>query len=586
MKTPAFPWNKNTPGSGGTEVVNVEAAYWKRVLLLSLGALVVLSLAGAIGYHFFAGWRAGNLAADARKNIDEANYQLAWRQVSLARNLRPEDPEVLAVAGLIEASAGMPQAMETYELLASKAELAPADLAARATAAARHGTEEQFSQAADALAAAGKPAEAAKLRMARKLSRGDLERAITEARAALLTTDDPATRLALARLLQTRHGRALAAGGDNPEAVAAGQEFVALVEGLRGTAMQGQALALGLGADWVRATTMMAWTDAAIADRRADNPALLLAGSRLLSRERATATDLAEQLQPVFAAADLGERVTFVQWLTMVGLPHAALEVLTADEAASDNAAFIAQTEALFRAGRPADIIELADRTTGGVDEDIRLGARSRAEYETGRSGADSLAGAMEAAARAGRLERAVAIGESAGASLAVDKILIRMCGAQALADESFRVARDRFGRKGMFSLVDEAYQRAREADPASRQVIDHGRHLRLIAGEAVDPAETQATVDLDPANPDFRATHALALLAAGQATEALAVYDDIVVYAPAMPPAQQAVVAAVLAAAGDTASAESIAQSADPALLRPDELALLQRAGLTGLQR
>lgn len=586
MKLPAFPWSKKAPRARGTEVVNVEAAYWKRVLLLSLAALAVLGVVGAIGYHFFAGWRAGSLAAEARKNIDEANYALAWRQVSLARNLRPEDPEVLAVAGLIEASAGMPKAMETYELLAAKTELAPADLAARATAAARHGTEEEFARATDELAAAGKPAEAAKIRMARKLSRGDLERAITEARAALLTTDDPATRLALARLLQARHGRALAAGGDAPEVVAAGQEFVALIEGLRGTDMQGQALALGLGADWVPATTTMPWTDAAMADLRADNPALLLAASRLLRRERATAADLAEQLQPVFAGAGLAERVTFVQWLTVAGRPHQALEILTPDEAASDNAAFIAQTEALFRAGRTTEIIELADRTTGGVDEDIRLAARSRAEYETGRSGADSLAGAMEAAARVGRLERTAAIGETAGASLAVDKILIRMCGAQALADESFRVARDRFGRKGMFSQVDEAYRRALEADPASRHVLDHGRHLRLIAGEAVDPAETKAVVDLDPANPDFRATHALALLAAGRAAEALAVYDDIVVYAPALPPSQQAVVAAVLAATGDTASAESITRRADPSLLRPDELALLQRAGLSLPQR
>ena len=582
MKIPAFPWKKTAPRSGGTEVVNIEADYWKRVLLLSLAAMVVLGLVGAIGYHFFAGWRAGNLAAAARKNIDEANYALAWRQASLARNLRPEDPEVLAVAGLIEATAGLPAALETYALLSTKAQLTPGDLAARATAAARHGTDEQFAQATDALAAAGKPAEASKLRMARKLSRGDLERALSEARTALLTSDDPSTRLALARLLQTRHGRALAAGGSDPEVVAAGREFIALVEGLRGTALEGPALALGLGADWVPAATMMAWTDAAMADRRADNPALLLAANRLLVRERATPEDLAGQLQPVFAAANLPERVTFVQWLTMAGRPHQALTILTPEEATSDSAAFIAQTEALFRAGRAAEIVDLADGTTGGVDEDIRLAARARAEYETGRSGADSLAGAMDAGAREGRLERAAAIGDSAGASLAVDKILIRMCGAQALADESFRVARDRFGRKGMFSQVDEAYQRALEADPASRHVLDHGRHLRLIAGEAVDPAETKAAVDLDPANPDFRATHALALLAAGRAAEALAVYDDIVIYAPALPPSQQAVVAAVLAAAGDTASAEAIAQRADSSLFRPDELALLQKAGLS----
>lgn len=326
---------------------------------------------------------------------------------------------------------------------------------------------------------------------------------------------------------------------------------------------------------------MFGWTDAAMSDLRPDNPALLTAASRLLLRDRATPADKAALLRPVFEGAGVAERSAYVIWLAKSGLPHGALDILTPDEAASDNTAFVAQTEALFRAGRQEEIIALADRTTGGVDEDIRLAMQARAEYEVGRSGADSLAGAMDAAARAGRLEQAVAIGDNSGASVAVDRILIRICGAQALADESFRVARDRFGRKGMFSQVDEAYTRALAADPASPQVLDHGRHLRLIAGEAVDPAETKAAVDADPANPDFRATHALALLKAGRPAEALAVYDDVVVYAPALAPSQQAVVAAVLAANGDSDTAVSVSKTTDPALLRPDEVALVENAGL-----
>jgi len=581
MKIPAFPWSKPAANSGEPEVVNVDSAYWKRMLLISIIALAMLGILGAIGYHFFAGWRAASLASAARQNIEQANYHLAWRQVTLARNLRPENPEVLSVAGHIEAYAGMPKALETYALLATKTELSPADLAGRAAAAARHGTDGQFVESTEALVAAGKPAEAAKLRMARKLSRGDLDRAITEARAALLTSDDPSTRLALARLLQTRHGRALAAGSEASEVKEAGKEFIALVEGLRGTPLGAEALALGLGANWVPAATTFDWTDAAMADLRPDNPALLTAASRLLLRERATPAEKAALLRPVFEGAGVAERSSYVMWLASAGLPHEALDLLTPDEAASENAAFVAQTEALFRAGRPEEIIALADRTTGGVDEDIRLAKRARAEYETGRSGADSLAGAMDAAARAGRLEQAVAIGDSSGASVAVDRILIRMCGAQALADESFRVARDRFGRKGMFSQVDEAYARALAADPASPQVLDHGRHMRLIVGEDVDPSETKAAVDADPANPDLRATHALALLRAGRPAEALAAYDDVVVYAPALAPSQQAVVAAVLAASGDTDTAAAVSQTTDPALLRPDELRLVESAGL-----
>lgn len=541
--------------------------------------LVILGALGAVGYHFFTGWRARDLAAKAKDNFEKANYRMAWLQINSAKDLRPEEPEVLRVLGQIEGAMGRVNALGYYEKLSQKSELTPEDLQARAEIAARFGNDEQFNQAIDALEKSGKVQEAGKIRTARKLRRGDVDRAITEARAAASASDDPELKLTLARLLLQRYRPEFGPGlTPSAEAMAGSAEVVEIIDGLLATPKRGEVLAFALNEVGTAPDNRIRWANAAMEQVQADNPALLPAAAVLVRNGQKTPQQIHDQFRPVFDAAPLDRRAAYALWLTGAGMPKEALTLITAQEAGESTAAFGARTEALF-AMQNLDGVLAAVEAGGNVDADVRLAVKTRAEYARGRGaqgGAAALREAMDAAAKSGRLELIIPTGDALNASAVVDERLAELCGDPAVADYVFRVARDRFTRSGRASLLSSSYERARTASPQSAAVEDYRRYLALTGDEEISLEETAAASTAEPANVNFRITHALNLLEHGRSAEALEAFDTITVFADRLPPGQLAVIAAVLAANGDTTRAQTAAASIDPDRLSAGEYRLI----------
>ena len=555
----------------------------RQLLLRSMAiiavALVVVGALGAVGYHFFTGWRARDLATKAKDNFEKANYRMAWLQINSAKELRPEEPDVLRVLGQIEGGMGRATALDYYEKLSQKSELTPEDMQARAEIAARFGNEEQFSEGIDALEKVGKAKEAAELRTARKLRRGDIDRAIAEARASAVASDDPAMQLTLARLLVQRYRPEFGQGmTPSAEALAGSSEVVEIIDGLLDTPLRKDALAFALNEVNSAPANRQRWAAAAMEKVDIDNPALLPAAAVLVRSGQKTPQQIHGQLRPLFDAAPLERRASYALWLTGAGLPKESLTLITAQEAGESTAAFGARTEALF-ATQNLDGVLAAVEVGGNVDADVRLAAKARAEYARGRGpqgGAAALREAIDAAAKSGRLELIIPMGDVLGASAVIDERLAEMCGDPAMADYVFRVARERFTRSGRSSLLSASYERARAASPQSASVEDYRRFLALIGDEQVSLEETAAASAAEPANVSFRITHALNLLEHGKSSEALEVFDTITVFADRLPPGQLAVIAAVLAANGDTTRARAAAASINLDLLSPGEYALV----------
>lgn len=555
----------------------------RQVLLRSLGilavALVVLGIVGAAGYYVFTGWRARDLAGKAKTNFDEGNYRIAWLQLNSAKGLRPNDPEVLRVAGKIEGAMGRATALEYFEKLAQKTDLTPEDLQQRAEIAARFGDDRQFAEAVGALEASGRATEAVQLRAARQLRQGDIDRAIVEARRAADASDDPELKLALARLLVQRY-RPEFGPSRNPsaQAVAGSAEVVEIIDGLLETPQRNAALAFALNDVNTTPENRRRWAVAAMENVQTDNPALLPAASVLVRSGQKTPPQIHEQLRPAFDAAPLERRAGYALWLTGAGLPKDALTLITAQEAGESTAAFGARTEALF-ATENLDAVLDAVEAGGNVDADVRLAAKARAEYARGRGaqgGAAALREAMDAAAKSRRLEFILPTGDSLGATTVVDTKLADLCGDPAVADYVFRVARDRFSRRGRPSLLAAAFERAQAASPQSPSVQDYARYLALIGDEPVNLEATAAACAAEPANVTFRITHALNLLENNRPGDALKIFDDITVFADRLPPGQLAVIAALFAANGDTARARAAVAGIDPDLLSPGEYLLV----------
>ena len=212
---------------------------------LWLIALVAL-VAGIGGFHLFTNWRARDLATKAQENFHQGNYRMAWLQMRSARELRPEDVEVLRAGALLEAKLGQADALATMQDLEKKTTLGAEEIKEKAGAAMRFGSEEEFENAVKKLESMG-AGDAYSLRAARAELRGDLDRAIVEARRAIESSDRPEAKLDLARALGRRHGHSLRIFGQPaPEDVPALQEVVQIIESLQSSKLAEPALALGL----------------------------------------------------------------------------------------------------------------------------------------------------------------------------------------------------------------------------------------------------------------------------------------------------------------------------------------------------
>jgi hypothetical protein len=425
----------------------------------------------------------------------------------------------------------------------------------------------------------GRATEAGQLRAARKLRKGDIDRAVAEARAALAFSDDPQLRLALARLLVQRYRPEFGAGRTASAAALAGSaEAVGLIDGLLETPLRNEALAFALNEVNVTPEIRQRWAEAAMESVEPGNSALLPAAATLLRSGRKSPLQIHEQLRPVFDVAPLDRRAAYALLLTGAGMPKEALTLITAQEAGESTAAFGARTEALF-ASQNLDAVLAAVDSGGNVDADVRLAAKARAEYARGRGpqgGAQALREAIDAAAKARRLELIIPTGDALGASLVVDEKLAELCGDPALSDYVFRVARDRFSRNGRAALLASSFERARSASPQSAAAQDYARYLALQDNDAVGLEETAAACAAEPANVTFRITHALNLLKNNRPTEALEIFDDITVFADRLPPGQLAIIAAVLSANGDNERADMAAATIEPDLLSEAEYALI----------
>ena len=565
----------------------------RRFLLVAAVLVVVMAILGAVGFQLFQGWRARDLAGKALQSLEIANYRAAWLQVNSARNLRPDDPAVLRAAAIIESRFGMPSGMESWDRYAAKRELSPEDLVERGRAAAALGNEDQFKRAVDGLDAAGEAASAGRLRTVRSLARGNLDRAIEEARRAVAATDDPAMKLDLARLILRRHVDQLAAAPQAEESQRTVKEMFAIVDSLQGTTQGGEALAFGLSFLLPGQEGQERWANLAMKNADAANPALLPAATVMVDLAKAKPEELHAQLRPIFDAAPLDRRAAFVAWLTRQGMPREALTLITAQEAGESVNAFLARTSALAEMDNWTAVIETAD-AGGNAPLSLRLVTKARAEYalrQQAQSGAKSLADALRAGVREGVLPTIVATGDEMGGQAVVDATLVELCGDPGFADDVFRMTRDRLSRRGADEqgLLAEAHERTLAVAPNAVSAQDYVRYLKLIAppdedmsseeiaASAVDPKETARAITAAPTDPALRATHALALLKAGRAQEAVGVFDDLTVFYNRVPPALQAVICRVLADGGQKPRALQAVQSIDKKSLTTKEKALLQ---------
>jgi hypothetical protein len=558
--------------------LSMTKAVFARLLMWTPVAVVVLLVFGIVAAWFFTGWRAGDLAAKAMHSAGRGDLRVARLQVESARRLRGDDVRILRASALIETRAGNPAAPSAWEALPEGLKLSNDELREKAVAMTRFGTDEQHEKALEVLAEAGLGADASARRAERRNARGDLARAIDYARTARAADDTPQHRLFLARLLAARHGPLLLDPRRiTEEDAVAMDEITALVDSLLDTPLRHEALSLGVRAPLLPAEKRVAWARSAFEDLQPSNPALLPAAYALRDFGDMTAEALRSQLTLPFLGAPLEAQAAFASFLTESGLPRAALDVVSAKDAAQNAAAFDARVRALAETGQWEEVLVTAE-AGGNAPEALREMTRAEAAGKLGRPGVaeKSVPQAIRAAVREGSLvpalERADAMGERARA----DATLMELCADPGQADYLFAVIRDRFARRGQFASLDNAYAKVSTVAPEAAPARDYKNYAALLAGLPVNPVETATSLAAHPTDLDHRMTHAFALLRAGRPLEAWAAFDDFTVFYDELRPGHQAVMAAIVAAKGDPELAEKAARKIDIDLLSPEEYLLI----------
>lgn len=568
----------------GKSGLSLRRALLRRFMLWVPLLVLAAVLVGGAGFYFFTGWRARDLAGKAMENARSGNLPMARLQVISATSLRGGDPEVRRAKLYVQSRLNDPATLADWAKLAAGEKLTDEELEEWARVTMLGGTDAQFAQAGTALEQAGLTAKAAAMRSSRQLRRGNLMLSIAEARAAAEQSGDAAKKLELLRLLLARHAPMLnAAGSSNPEDVRGGEEIIALVDALQTTPQANEATALVLGSLPLPPEKSRTWAEAALRERSPSNPALLSAVQVLIAGG-GSEDDYARQLSAVYAGAEVAQQAEFARWLNRRQKHDDTLALITPAKAAHNAVAWEVRAQALVSKQRWQDLLAMSE-SASNAPESLRLFYRGFAAQRLGRIGIapKSFSDAVRAAVREGTLLATLQAVDSVGEGKLADPILIEMSASPGMTDRMFRVARDRFGRRGQFASMAAAYEAASKAAPDAPSVQDYRRRTELLAGRGISCEETAAAVVAAPADPAARFTHALALLREERAADALGVFHDFDVFVERMSPGEQAIVVAIWEANGMSGHAANLRRTLDPALLEQGEYALILRAGEPG---
>jgi tetratricopeptide (TPR) repeat protein len=554
----------------------------RRFLLWLPIAVPAILILGGLSLYVGIGLRARYLVSEGMRSIEEESFARGYRQIMVAHSLRPGDPAVRRAWTYVRSRTNDEAMLPEWTAIAVQGELTPMEAKEHARLLLVYGKDAEFEAAISVLEAMGETGAVAGLRWQHAAKRGDYTNAVTLAREAVTADDEDGLRYELLRLLLLRYGPSLLPPAvPSEEDDRAMEEILAITERLRGTKLGPRAVALALTGAPIPPTTAWAWAQEALQDRTSGNLALLPAADVAIQSEAADAATLAAEFRPVFADGPLDRRADFAYWLNRYGQAAMVLDLISADEAVIDSAAYAARAEALISLGQWQPLFEMSAMESE-VPMSLRLGTRAVAARQLGQDSLvpDLVAQSLDHAVREELLEETVSALDLHDESPLVDDILLGLCARRDAAPQAYPLARARFKGRGDEETVLKALNVADEVVPEHVAVLDSRRRRELLAGHPVDPVATAAAVATAPANVALRLTHALALAKAGRYDEALAVFDYVDVFVTELTPGEQAILYAVLqGVAGQSFNAARLSAAIDRSRLTPEEMALLEGA-------
>ena len=561
----------------------IERSFLK-IILWTVGIILVLSVGGAVGFQQFRAWQQRRLVAEANALVNEGDYRRASLDARRILQINPDSAEACRILARIFEKTGSRAALEWRRRVMELGQATPTDLILLARAAVRADDRQTADVAIGKLPASAKEtadyhALLADIAFAQR-NGVEMERQLSEAARLDPSNKDYQMRLASLRL-----------GATDRDLRAKGKQT--LVEMQSDPALRREATRF-LAEDALRQKTTLAavelarlldtFPDKTFADR------LLLLSALDAAKDNGFAAFLEEMKKA--SADDPEQTAALLTWLNVHKREAEAIawSGTLPPGILGQKMVQIALSDSYVSAKDWAGLQRLVNSGNWGTVDFLRHALHARALRELGSEpeSATQWNDAMKEVAPNAReaLSLAETVEKWGWRSEAVELLWV-VAKDPVRGGDALRALYNYFARAGDTENLYRVLLHEVELHPEDPNLQNNLAQLSLLLGLNTDRGQKAAreVYDKDPKNPAYVSTYAYALHVAGDSKKALALLETLTPE-QLREPNVAAYYGVFLAAAGDQTRAAEYLDLGDKANLLPQEKALVEKARRSLAQR
>jgi cytochrome c-type biogenesis protein CcmH/NrfG len=548
-----------------------------KVIMWTIGLILVISIGGVVGYRQFRAWQQRRLVAEGNALVTQGDYRRASLDARRLLQINPESAEACRIMAQLAEKAGSRTALEWRRRVMDLGVATPNDLILLARAAVR------FDDRGTADVAIGKLPESAKTSAEYHALLADIafaqrdgvemERQLSEAARLDPANKDYTMRLAALRL-----------GATDPAMRAEGKETLVAMQS---DPVQRREATRFLAEDALRQNTTLAALELA---RQLDSfPNKTFSDRILLLSALDAAKDngfdaFLEEMKT--SSADDPERVAaLLTWLNMHRRAADAIawSAKLAPGILGQKLVQIALSDAFVAARDWTGLQRLVNSGNWGTVDFLRNALQARALRELGNE-ADSASQWNEAVKKVSADPRqALTLAETVekwGWRAEAIELLWLIAKDPVKGDDALRALYGYFAKNGDTENLYRVLLHQSELHPDDQNVQNNFAQLSLLLNMNADRGQKAAkeVYEKDPKNPAYASTYAFALYVQGDTKKALKVLETLTpeqLHKPEI----AAYYGVMLAAAGDRTRAVEFLDLGEKANLLPPEKALIEKA-------
>ena len=561
----------------------IERSFLK-IILWTVGIILVLSVGGAVGFHQFRAWQQRRLVAEANALVNEGDYRRASLDARRILQINPDSAEACRILARIFEKTGSRAALEWRRRVMELGQATPTDLILLARAAVRADDRQTADVAIGKLPASAKEtadyhALLADIAFAQR-NGVEMERQLSEAARLDPSNKDYQMRLASLRL-----------GATDRDLRAKGKQT--LVEMQNDPALRREATRF-LAEDALRQKTTLAAVELArLLDSFADKTfadRLLLLSALDAAKDNGFAAFLEEMKKS--SADDPEQAAALLTWLNVHKREAEAIawSGTLPPGILGQKMVQIALSDSYVSAKDWAGLQRLVNSGNWGTVDFLRHALHARALRELG-SESESATQWNEAMKQvAPNAREALSLAETVekwGWRTEAVELLWVVAKDPVRGGDALRALYNYFARAGDTENLYRVLLHEVELHPDDPKLQNNFAQLSLLLSLNTDRGQKAAreVYDKDPKNPAYVSTYAYALHVAGDSKKALALLETLTPE-QLREPNVAAYYGVLLAAAGDQTRAAEYLDLGDKANLLPQEKALVEKARRSLAQR